>query len=344
MLVQARQRAQDVVAQPRALLGLGVDDLAVEPEAAGLEAVEGVDEIVVLGRLEGALLGEAAAQALQVAGQRGSLVHRQRRVTHAQLDRAVLGLGADVPVEVLHRLHDAGGGHLVEVGAELVPVGHEGRTPRQREGKHRVEPRRVEAGVLALHIGRAGRQRDEVRHVAAQGVQQPQRLVAVGAADVHMLAEHRELLGQVAVELVDVMEALAREDLLATPVLEGVGPAAGDRDVEPAAGARELLAHVAQLGAQRVVAALDRAADLDHAARDLGLDVPGAGVPGGLAQQVLGLRGEVVVVRAQQLQLELDAQAQRLRRGEGLQRHRLSPSGRPRRPARAGPAVPTAVR
>ena len=45
-------------------------------------------------------------------------------------------------------------------------------------------------------------------------MEQPHRGVAAVAADVDMLAEHRELLGQVAVQLVDVPIALAREDAL----------------------------------------------------------------------------------------------------------------------------------
>ena len=48
---------------------------------------------------------------------------------------------------------------------------------------------------------RRGRQRDEVRHVARERVGEPHRLVAVAHADVDVLPEHRELLGEVAVEL-----------------------------------------------------------------------------------------------------------------------------------------------
>src|SRR5690348_13240506 len=76
MFVDARERAQDVVADALALLNLQIDDHPVEAEAASLEAVEGVDEVVVLGRFERLLLAQVAADALQVAGDGRGLVDR----------------------------------------------------------------------------------------------------------------------------------------------------------------------------------------------------------------------------------------------------------------------------
>src|SRR2546425_864264 len=105
-------------------------------------------------------------------------------------------------------------------------------------------------------------------------MQQPECGVAVLAADVNVLAEHGELLGEVTVELTDVVEALGRVDLLRAPVLERMRATAADRDVELARAVGELLSEVVQLGEQRAMRALDRSADLDHAARDLGLHVP----------------------------------------------------------------------
>ena len=39
-------------------------------------------------------------------------------------------LGADVPVKILHRLDDAGVGHLVEITLEFRPGPGEGRSPK----------------------------------------------------------------------------------------------------------------------------------------------------------------------------------------------------------------------
>jgi hypothetical protein len=82
-------------------LVLGSTKVAVEAEAAGLEAVEGVGQVVVLLGWKGRSSATSAPGTAE-AGQRRGLLDRQRRVEHAQLDGAELGLGPDVPVEVLH--------------------------------------------------------------------------------------------------------------------------------------------------------------------------------------------------------------------------------------------------
>ena len=70
-----------------------------------------------------------------------------------------------------------------------------------------------------------------MRDVARHAVQHQQRGVGVGAADVHVLAEHGELLGQVAVQGRDFAKARLRENFPLRPLLEGMGAAAADRDV-----------------------------------------------------------------------------------------------------------------
>jgi hypothetical protein len=92
-----------------------IHDQAVEPETAGLEAVVGVHKVVVLERIGFFAGQDAAAQGLQIDRDGRCPFDRERRVAHAQLDRAVFGLGPDVPVEVLHAVHDAGVFHLREV-------------------------------------------------------------------------------------------------------------------------------------------------------------------------------------------------------------------------------------
>ncbi len=319
------QRRQDVFADRAALARLRVDHRAVQAEAAGLEAVEGVDEVVVFLRHRLGAFEQAPADRLQVARERRGALDGQRRVAHPQLDRAVLGLGADVPVEVLHRLDDAGRFHLREVDVrEVVPAQRERRAPAQREREHRVQPRRVEQRVHPLEERRRARQRDEVRHVAVQRMQQEQRVVARRAADVHVLAEHGELLGQVAVQLRQLLVARLLEHALLRPALERVRPAAGDAHVEPVAGADQRVAHAAQLGQQRRVRGLDAAGDLDHALRHLGRDRARERLAREQFQQVVGARGQVVVDRVDELQLELHAERQRLRLAERSERHQLS--------------------
>ena len=52
--------------------------------------------------MKGCSCRNQAASDCTIAGQRRGALHRERRVEHADLDGAVLGLGPDVPVEVLH--------------------------------------------------------------------------------------------------------------------------------------------------------------------------------------------------------------------------------------------------
>ena len=135
------QRGQDVFADGAALARARVDHGAVQAEAAGLEPVEGVDEVVVFGRHRLGPFKQPPAERLQVAGQCSGALHGERRVAHAQFDRAVLGLGANVPVEVFHRFDDASGFHLREVAVrEIIPTQRERRAAAEREGEHRIQP------------------------------------------------------------------------------------------------------------------------------------------------------------------------------------------------------------
>jgi hypothetical protein len=131
--------------------------------------------------------------------------------------------------------------------AELFPAQRERRAPRHREREHRIQPRRIELRVLPLHEGRAGRQRDEVRDVARHAVQHQQRAVGIRAADVHVLAEDGELLGQVAVQLGQLAKARPVVDALLVPLLEGVRAAADAGDVQLVGAAHQRIADLRQL-------------------------------------------------------------------------------------------------
>ena len=92
---QVGHGAQHVVTQRQRLVGLGVDDLAVQPEAAGLEAVVVVDEIVVLGRQRLAALQQhhATVPFRQACWVVGTVISSS--ATHAVADVGLKALGMD---------------------------------------------------------------------------------------------------------------------------------------------------------------------------------------------------------------------------------------------------------
>ena len=321
----------------------GVREHRLEAEAAGLEAVVAVDEVLRRDRVGAPVAQQVGGQRLRVGRELRGRRYRERRVADADLDRAVLGLGPDVPVEVLHARDDAVAGHLVEVAVELLPRADLRHVAREREGRHRVQARGLERRVLALVEGRRGRQRDEVRDVARHPVREVDRVVAGLHADVDVLPEDRELLGEVAVERGHLQEALGREDAPVAPVVEGVRAAAGHREVQAPGLPHDRVAHLHQLVPQDVEAAVHRGVHLDHALGDLGLHLAGERPLAEAAQQVGGAAREVVVARVEHHQLQLDAEGEGfgLREFEGHGRLRLS--GRadgfasPRASRRVGP-------
>src|SRR5437763_11735036 len=100
-----------------------------------------------------------------------------------------------------------------------------------------------------------------MRQIADQRMIEIDRVVRVGAADVHVLAEDGELLGQEAVFLRDGQKALGWIDLAILPLLEWMRAAAGDRDVHLARMRRESIARDAELGEQRFIALVNARVD-----------------------------------------------------------------------------------
>jgi hypothetical protein len=97
--------------------------------------------------------------------------------------------------------------------------------------------------------------------------------------------------------------------------------AAADADVERVAGADERVADAAQLLEQLVVPRVHVGVDLDHALGDLGHHGAGKATPVQQVEQVRARVDQVEVAQADELQLELDAEGQRLRGLEGFEGH-----------------------
>src|SRR5258708_39013691 len=148
-------------------------------------------------------------------------------------------------------------------------------------------------------------------------------VLAARHADVDVLPEHGELLGEVAVERGDPLEALRREDAPLRPAVERMRAAAGDRDVEPLGGDHDGVAHAHELGQELAVASVHRGIDLDHALGDLGLHLAVEVHLLEAREQIGRAPHEVEVVRIEHHQLELDAEGERFRRRE-FQGHQLS--------------------
>jgi hypothetical protein len=128
-----------------------------------------------------------------------------------------------------------------------------------------------------------------------------------------VLAENGELFGQIAVALVEVVEAVAGADAPFRPAMEGVRAAAADGDV--VAGA--VLCAACRAGRPRsagnaVYGRLRLGADFDHAFGDFKLDFAETFVVFQAAEQVGGAPRQVEIALRDQLQFEFDAQRQGL--------------------------------
>ena len=144
-------------------------------------------------------------------------------------------------------------------------------------------------------------------------MQQSQRLRAVVTADMHVLTEHRELLGQVAIQAGDVLEARSIVDLAVVPALERMRASACDLNVEPVGTDHQCIAHCQQFGAQRGKRRMHCRADLEHALGDLGLDVAGKRLARHERDQVRRRARQIASSPVDQLELELHTHRQRLR-------------------------------
>ena len=149
-------------------------------------------------------------------------------------------------------------------------------------------------------------------------------LFGSGTADVHVLAEHRELLREIAVEFGDVLEARRVVDLAVAPLLERMRAAAAQPDVELIGRGDERVADLAQIGDGLLVRRADAGRQLDHAFGDLRRDVARDLFVLDETHQVGRGAGQVVVVRVDDLDFQLDAERERFGVDEGFECHDAS--------------------
>ena len=150
-------------------------------------------------------------------------------------------------------------------------------------------------------------QGDEQRRTLGQPGGQAHRLVGAAGADVHVHAEHREQLGQVAELALGGEIALLRVDALLVPFLERVRAAARDRGADLERRALHRGADVLELFGRFVVGGQDRGRDFQHRGRDFRRVHPGLVVLVEQAQDVGRGREQVEGKTVKHHQFELDA-------------------------------------
>jgi hypothetical protein len=137
---------------------------------------------------------------------------------------------------------------------------------------------------------------------------------------VDVLAEDSELLGEVAVALVQRVKALAGADAPFRPAVEGMRATATDGNVVARTMYPQDLAQAREIGGDPLCACLWQGADFDHALGNLQLDFAETSVVVEAGQQVGRATGQVKVTPGQQLQFQFDAQRQRFAMPEFPQR------------------------
>src|SRR6266511_6431677 len=168
--------------------------------------------------------------------------------------------------------------------------------------------------------------------------------VGVRAADMHVLPEHGELLGEIAVQLGDIALPRRFGDVAFGPGLKRVRATAANADVEQFRGRAYCVAQCTQVREHAGVGALHRGRDFDHAFGDLELDVePRMPLLHQRNEIGAGAR-EVAIAPVDELQLQLHAEGERLRGLEfELFGHASSRVGSPARRSassvRAGPRM-----
>src|SRR5450830_53030 len=236
-----------------------------------------------------------------------SMLNRQWCIADTNFDGTVLRLGTNIPIEILHAANNA---HLHEFSViifELSPFGQHWRRPRQGKSAHHVAARRIKPGVGPLIKRRRRRQGDEMRHEARKRMRQIQRIVTIGHADMNMLAEHGEGLGQIAVFFVQIKKSLTWRDPLFVPMLERMCSTAGDINIEMLGATIERSTQAFQFFNQVIDTSMNTGVQLNHALRHFQLDLLLQIAWRNPGQQINGIAGEVVIAPVDQLQFQLDA-------------------------------------
>ncbi len=150
-------------------------------------------------------------------------------------------------------------------------------------------------------------------------MQQEKRAVRIRATDMHVLAEHGELLREIAVQLGDVLKARRIDDLPVAPLLERVRAAAAQADVQTVGRGDERVADHAQIGERLFVRRTDAGRQLDHAFGDFRRDVAGNLFVLDEPQQVRSGFGQIIVMGIDDLHFEFDTEGERFRIDEGFE-------------------------
>src|SRR5688572_11794854 len=147
-------------------------------------------------------------------------------------------------------------------------------------------------------------------------MQKPQRLSSVFATDMHVLAKDGELLCQITVQTRDVPKARPIINLAVIPALKRMRATACNFDIEPIGAGDQCVAHRYQLRHQRGERTMHRRADFQHALGDFRLDLSGKRLLRYERNQVRRAARQITGAAIDQLQLELDADSQQVRRLE----------------------------
>ena len=142
-----------------------------------------------------------------------------------------------------------------------------------------------------------------------------------------MLAEHRELLGQVTVAGIRLFVALARRDAPIRPRMEGMRTATAHGDVVALALLDQSTAQVVQILCDLVHRGMRQGIDLDHAFGDFEFDVSVATVVIHGAQQIGSAARQIEIAGRQQLQFQLDPQSQGIALSEFKNIAHITPPG-----------------
>ena len=294
---------------------------------------------------------ELLDQALRQRGDRADLVEGRQPVADAQLHGAEARVRPDVPPDLAHALDGVGGDQRLHVGLELVPAGELVGQPRRRHGLEDLRARRRQARVAADPERRGRRQREEVRQVLAQRVDDGDRLVRRPDADVHVDAEDLQPAGQPLHPLDQLEVALLRRDELRLPVGERVGARAHEAEPAAVGGGGDLGERAGQVGLGLLDRGADAGDDLDRRLEQLvlGLRVLLGAVGPDLLEDLHRPGRQLPGLPVDELQLPLHAEAGA---GRGLERDlHVGSLGsmpgrhpRPSRITRSGPGRRASVR
>jgi hypothetical protein len=173
----------------------------------------------------------ANGQGIGPGSQRGRLFDGQRRIADAYFNGAEFRLRPDVPIQILDALAMPQACRKAKCSVNSCQLPSGGHCPLSGKAETALSRADWKEAVDAIDKGGGGGERDEGRHINAERLGQPDGVVGRGAADMDVLAENGELLGEITIALVKVVEAVAGTDAPFRPMMERVRAATADADV-----------------------------------------------------------------------------------------------------------------